>query len=159
MTSSVPTTYRHVQHSPLYLLSYAVATAMLAGAWFARGTPAVPIILSASGALVLLLAVSFHYLSVADAGDRLVVAFGPLPLFRTAIPYDDIRAVEMGRTLFLDGWGIHLSVRGGWVWNIWGRDCVVIHRRRGVIRICTDDAENLAAFLEAKMVLAALQKQ
>jgi hypothetical protein len=37
----------------------------------------------------------------------------------------DIGSVEIGRTLHLDGWGIHMSVRGGWVWNLWGRDCVV----------------------------------
>ena len=74
-----------------------------------------------------------------------------MPLFRKDIRYDDITKVEVGRTTLLDGWGIHLSVRGGWVWNIWGRDCVVIHRRRGVVRVGSDDAENLAGFLEGRI--------
>jgi hypothetical protein len=34
------------------------------------------------------------------------------------------RRVEIGRTLTLDGWGMHDSIRGGWVWNHLGRDCV-----------------------------------
>ena len=67
------------------------------------------------------------------------------------ILYRDIEKVEIGRTTILDGWGIHLSLRGGWVWNIWGRDCVVIHRRKGITRIGTDDAENLARFLKRKI--------
>jgi hypothetical protein len=45
-----------------------------------------------------------------------------------------------------------LSFRGGWVWNIWGRDCVVVHwRNGGVFQIGTDDAENLARFLAGKI--------
>ena len=59
---------------------------------------------------------------------------------------------EVGRTLLLDGWGIHYSVRGGWVWNLWGRDCVVVHfKDGGVLRVGTDDAPNLARFLEGKV--------
>lgn len=45
-----------------------------------------------------------------------------------------------------------MSIRGGWVWNLWGRDCVVVHLKNGgVLRIGTDDAENLARFLEGKV--------
>jgi len=59
----------------------------------------------------------------------------------------------VGRTLLLDGLGIHMSIRGGWVWNIWGRDCVVVHfRNGGTLRIGTDDAENLAGFLQSRVV-------
>jgi len=47
-------------------------------------------------------------------------------LFRRTIRYDDIISAEIGRTTILDGWGIHMSLRGGWVWNLWGRDCVVL---------------------------------
>ena len=54
--------------------------------------------------------------------------------------------------MILDGWGIHLSIRGGWVWNLWGRDCVVVHLTKGVLRIGTDDAENFARFLEGKVI-------
>lgn len=62
--------------------------------------------------------------------------------------YSDIVSVEVGRTLLLDGLGIHMSIRGGWVL---AADCVVVHfRNGGTLRIGTDDAENLAGFLERK---------
>lgn len=44
-----------------------------------------------------------------------------------------------------------MSIRGGWVWNLWGRDCVVIRFDKGVLRILTNDANNLARFLEEKI--------
>ena len=52
--------------------------------------------------------------------------------------------------MILDGWGIHMSIRGGWVWNLWGRDCVVVHLKKGVLRIGTDDAANLPDFWRRK---------
>jgi hypothetical protein len=94
---------------------------------------------------------AFHHLTVEDQGNRLTIRFGPLPLFRRAVRYHDIEKVEVGRTTILDGWGIHRSIRGGWVWNIWGRDCIVVHLKTSVLRIGTDDAENLVGFLELKM--------
>jgi hypothetical protein len=72
-------------------------------------------------------------------------------LFRRTVRYADIESVEVGRTLILEGWGIHYSIRGGWVWNLWGRDCVVVHLKKGMLRIGTDDAENLAGFLRSKV--------
>ena len=44
-----------------------------------------------------------------------------------------------------------MSIRGDWVWNLWGRDCVMVHLTKGVLRIGTDDAENLAALLDGKI--------
>jgi hypothetical protein len=100
--------------------------------------------------LFLLLGSSFRHLTVEDQGEHLEVRFGPIPLFRWRVRYEDVKGVEVGRTLPLDGWGIHMSVRGGWVWNIWGRDCVVLHLDRSPLRIGTDDAENLAGFLKRR---------
>ena len=99
---------------------------------------------------LLLLGASIGHLIVEDEGERLVVRFGPLPLFRRRIPYEDIVEVEMGRTTFLDGWGIHWSPWGGWVWNIWGYDCVVLRLKGGKLKIGTDDAEGLAGFLKSR---------
>ena len=45
------------------------------------------------------------------------------------------------------------NLHSAWAWNIWGRDCVVVHfRKGGTLRIGTDDAENLAAFLGSRVV-------
>ena len=92
---------------------------------------ALRIIFLVTGLFMLLLAASFHHLTVTGEGSQLAIRFGPLPLFRKRISYDEITAVEKGRTTILDGWGIHLSLRGGMVWNIWGRDCVVIRWKQG----------------------------
>jgi hypothetical protein len=102
--------------------------------------------------LTLILATAFHHLAVDGQGDRLSVRFGPLPLFRRTVRYADIEKVDVGRTLILDGWGIHLSIRGGWVWNLWGRDCIVVRfKKGGTLRVGTDDAENLTGFLEGRL--------
>lgn len=108
--------------------------------------------LSITGFLSLVLAASFHDLTVADQGDRLSISFGPVPLFRRSVKYEDIVSAEVGRTTVHDGWGIHLSLQGGWVWNLWGRDCVVIRfKNGGTLRVGTDDADNLAFFVAQKV--------
>jgi hypothetical protein len=143
--------YSHKQRAPLCLILYgfgisAITLAVLIGDYLG-------IVIAGSVSLVLLLlAPCFHYLAVENQGDVLAVRFGPVPLFRRTVQYADIGSVEIGRTLLLDGWGIHLSIRGGWVWNLWGRTCLVIHfTDDGTLRIGTDDAENLACFLEGKV--------
>ena len=157
MTTPIWTTYWHRQWAPFCWILYVLAAGIFGIAWILRLDPLASVILSGVGVLMLLLAASFHHLTVSDEGDRLTVAFGPIPLFRRTVRYEDIREVEIGRTMILDGWGIHLSFRGGWVWNIWGRDCVVLRLRRGIIRIGTDDAENLARFVQDRLTAEADQ--
>lgn len=145
--------YRHTQKSPLCLLVYGTGLALLIGSWAARDEVPIAVILGITGVVVLFLGMAFHHLTVADQGDRLAIRFGPLPLFRRTVQYANIEKAEVGRTMILDGWGIHYSVRGGWVWNLWGRACVVVHfKKGGVLRIGTDDAEELAEFLKRKTV-------
>jgi hypothetical protein len=149
--SSEPS-YKHVQHAPLCLLVYAIAVTYLVLGWIFRNEPPIQWLFPPIGLIMLILAASFHHLSAEDKGDRLLISFGPIRLFRRSIRYDDIVSAEVGRTTILDGWGIHMSLRGGWVWNIWGRDCVTVRfRNGGVLRFGTDDAVNLAKFIESRM--------
>jgi hypothetical protein len=145
--------YSHTQKAPLCLLVYALAAVFLALGWFIQDAPPIPWLFPPIGVLMLVIAASFHHLTVEDQGDVLSVHFGPIPLFRKTVKYSDIVSVEVGRTLLLDGLGIHMSIRGGWVWNLWGRDCVVVSFKNGsTLRIGTDDAENLAGFLQSRVV-------
>ena len=144
--------YRHLQHAPLCLVLYIQAAIFLALGAVLRDTPPFPWLFPPIGLTIFILAASFHHLRVEDQRDRLSVGFGPIPLFRRAILYEDIISAEVGRTTVLDGWGIHMSLRGGWVWNLWGRDCVVLQLRRGMLRVGTDDAANLADFLNEKII-------
>ena len=142
--------YSHTQRAWLCLILYGVAIYSIVLGWIIGHTPGV-YIAGGVGLLLASLAPCFHHLTVQDQGDVLGIRFGPIPLFHRTVRYADIVKVEVGRTLLLDGWGIHLSIRGGWVWNLWGRDCVVVHFKQGVMRIGTDDAENLAGFLKGKI--------
>jgi hypothetical protein len=149
-TDSATPGYSHTQNGPLCLILYASALVCFALAWGVGGTPTV-YIAAAVGIVIATVAASFHHLTAEDRGEWLAIRFGPLPLLRTSVRYADIEKVEVGRTLLLDGWGVHYSVRGGWVWNLWGRGCVVIHYKNGgTLRIGTDDTGNLARFLESK---------
>ena len=146
------TTYSHTQKAPLCLILYGTAFFWFVLAWIVGETAGIYIAGSVGLLICGLLAPAFHHLSVVDHGDDLALCFGPVPLFRKTVPYADIVKVEVGRTLLLDGWGIHMSIRGGWVWNLWGRDCVVVRfKNGGTLRIGTDDTENLAAFLRNRI--------
>ena len=83
-----------------------------------------------------------------------MIAFGPLPLFSKRVRYSDIERVEQARSTILDGWGIHMSLSGGWVWNLWGFDSVDVWYRKGnktkKVRIGTDDPVGLEAFLKER---------
>jgi mannose-6-phosphate isomerase-like protein (cupin superfamily) len=143
--------YQHTQRSPLCLLIYGLALVLLALGVVLRAEPLLNWLLPLVGLGVALLAPSFHYLAVEDQGDRLAIHFGPLPLFRRSVRYEDIVGAEIGRTSILDGWGIHLSLRGGWVWNIWGRECVVLRLRHSRLTIGTDDAPQLLALINKRL--------
>lgn len=146
--------YSHTQKAPLCLPVYALAVVFLGLGWFVQDAPPIQWLFPPIGLLMLVVAASFHHLTVVDLGEKLAIRFGPIPLFRKTVQYSDIVKLEVGRTSLLDGWGIHMSMSGGWVWNLWGRDCVVLHYRDGrILRIGTDDAENLAGLLQSRVNL------
>jgi hypothetical protein len=146
--------YRHTQKGPWHMLLYLLAVEFSAISWFVRSESVQSITFLGAALLVLLLAPCFHHLTLEDADDQFVIRFGPLPLFRKRLQYEDICEVEKGRTTFLDGWGIHWKPWGGWVWNIWGFDCVIIRLRRGIFRVGTDDPDRLVQFLRSRTATA-----
>ena len=143
--------YKHVQHAPICLLLYGLAIVFLVLGLVLDTEPPIPWLFPPIGLVIFVLAASFHHLTVEDQIENLSISFGPIPLFRQTIRYDDIISAKIGRTTILDGWGIHMSLRGGWVWNLWGRDCVILQLRKGILRVGTDDAVNLADFLNQKI--------
>jgi len=152
MTDPGSRTYHHTQKGPWGLMCYAFAGGFLLAS-LSLPVLALQITFFVTALFMLLLGVSMGHLTVEDEGDRLSVRFGPFPLFRRRIPYDDILEVETGRTTFLDGWGIHWSPWSGWVWNVWGYDCVVLRLKRGRLKIGTDDAEGLAGFVRTRVAV------
>lgn len=151
MTADSFSRYRHTQQAPLFVLLYAVGGLYWLLAWWLQDRPVLAWLFPAIGLLMLVLGTSFQHLTVEDIGDRLTIQFGPLPLFQTSVCYDDVLAVAVGRTSPLDGWGIHWQPGRGWLWNLWGRECVVFQLRQGVFRVGSDDAQNLARFVESRL--------
>lgn len=142
--------YRHTQTSPMWLVLLVFVPLFVIGG-LGGGNTMLLIILLAVGAGFLLLAASIHSLTVEDAGEHLRVRFGPLPLLGTRLKYADMADPAVGRSRTIDGWGIHWIPGRGWTYNLWGYDCVELQYRGSPLRIGTDDAANLARFLQERI--------
>ena len=151
LTPGISAQYCHTQKAPMGVLLLAFS-----GYVFFRlndlGDETSRMAVTGVGILLFVLGLSFHSLTVEDQEFTLLVRFGPFPLFRRSVEYSDVASAEVGRTLVSDGWGIHYSRKGGWVWNLWGRDCVVVtFRNEKILRIGTDDAARLKDFLNTRI--------
>ena len=144
------TTYDHIQRSPLYLILLAPVLAIAIAAMFVPVNATLAVFWSCMIPVFIVAAFSFKRLRVRDEGDCLAIRFGPLPIFRRLIPYSQITAAEAGRSTILHGWGIHYW-GSGWIYNLWGFDCVVVHLGTRVVRIGTDDVQGLLSFLNEKI--------
>ena len=151
--SSIPTTfapahqpaYEHTQWAPMYLLILLPGLCLLLPAAVFSQQPDVALVSLIVSAMLVGTAYSFRSLRVVDEGDALAIRYGPLPVFRKRILYNDIKAAERDRSSVVDGWGIHWVPGRGWTYNLWGFDCVRITRAGGrTIRVGTDDPEGLA---------------
>ncbi len=142
--------YEHIQKAPLNLIFYAVAFSMLAATVLLSEPGPAALALALGAGLVVVVGAMFGFLCVRDAGDHLAVRYGPIPAFGARFPYAQITKVQRGRSALIDGWGIHWVPGRGTTYNLWGRDCVTFRLGRRLIRIGSDDAENLTAFLEKK---------
>lgn len=111
--------------------------------------PAVALLFGLAGLLVLL-AFCFAYLHVYDDGERLAARFGPIPVFGVSLRYDEIQAAEPAQSTWIDGWGIHYTIGRGWIYNLWGYGCVRIQLGNRVIRLGTDEPEQLAEWIRRK---------
>jgi len=160
MTTPSVITYHHVQRSPRCLILYALALSCFVAAWLLRNhepverLPAVFATGVGCGFILLMTAAWNHYMIVADDGDRLLIRCGPIPwplLRPILIRYEDIREVEVGRITVLEGYGFGMMDPKDLLVVLWGRDCVFIRGEKGQVRVGTDDAENLAAFLTTKI--------
>ena len=153
--------YHHRQRAPLCWLLYAAGIWIGTSAYVVRQQePIVAAVLIVSAIVTLVASANFHWLLVSDQGDALSVRFGPLPIFRRQVIYDEITAFRAARTTLADGWGIHYSLgHRAWVWNLWGRDCVLIDFRGKRLCLGTDDTAGLLELLEARTGLAPSQNQ
>lgn len=68
------------------------------------------------------------------------------------IPFADIEKIEPVRTALWEGVGIHQTPRHGWLWNVGGRDAVMIHKRNGrTVTLGSNDARELLEAIRGRL--------
>lgn len=144
-------TYQHKQIGYLDWILLGVFAALLVMALLMHATPFGFYVALFAAGVMLVMALSFGWMEVRDEGQHLTIRYGPLRLFRKQLNYTDIRTVRQGRSSWIDGWGIHCLPGRGWTYNLWGFDCVEMTVGKTPVRVGTDDAANLAAFLQSKL--------
>lgn len=155
MTSTDSDRYYHTQTGPWHFIVFSIGVLQAYLAVALREQPPLNLIFGVCAAFMLLLGFSIRSLTIRDAGEGLQIQFGPLPLFRKQILYSDIESSRVTHTTLLDGFGIHYSLRGGWVWNIWGYPCVHLKLKKGQIWLGSNEPEKLQAWIEKKTKPAA----
>lgn len=143
--------YEHTQKAPLGLLLILLSGLILVETVMASHGISVICVSSVFAVILLFLGLCFGRLTVRDEGTFLSVRFGPLPVFRTSIPYFAITSVEASRICIFDGWGIHWLPGRGYIFNIWGYGCVRILLGDESVRVGTDDVDGLLNFLESRI--------
>lgn len=143
MIGATPT-YEHRQTAQWLILITAVPAVLMAMGAFMTGAVG----LFVPAVLLLVLGVNFAMLVTrVDAnGVSWAYTFGWPGL---TIAFADIDRVEMTKTNFWEGWGIHWTIWHGWLWNVSGYGAVMIHRRgAGAITVGTDDPHGLYDAIE-----------
>ena len=147
----IPTTYSHTQRLPYCLILFGSSIPFFVLAWLAREQPVRPCsddrFRTSPGTSRAGLPSPDGRRRGRSTGDPL----RPLPFLETSVRYADISGSRSGaRRSWMAGEsiGTHGTAGSG---TSGAADCVVIHRRRGVLRVGSDDAENLAEFLKGKM--------
>ena len=103
--------------------------------------------LLAGAAAALAVGWSFSSLTVRVDADELALRFG-FGWPRKAVPLADIATVEVTRTKFWEGWGVHRT-RRGWLYNVGGYDAVLLHRGDGTaLLVGSDEAPRRKAAIE-----------
>lgn len=143
--------YEHTQHGVWHRILLVMAAVMLVGVWLVHQELAIVVLLLAIATIFLLCSLMFGSLTVRDEGEWLALRYGPLPIFRKRFRYAEITSVEPDRTKIIDGWGIHYILGRGWTYNLWGFGCVKLTLGRKVVRVGSDDVENLVMFLRGKL--------
>lgn len=105
------------------------------------------LMLFAGAAVAVALGLAWGAMTIRLDSDRLHWSFGPgWPRFE--LPLAAVRSVDVTRTAWWDGWGIHRT-RRGWLYNVGGRDAVLITRTDGKgVLLGTDEPRRLKSAIE-----------
>jgi len=148
--------YEHTQTGWLLRLSFVFGAVLCTAVGAATPPPPSPLPIEAFMAIALLMLVLGWFwasltVRVEEAGVR--VRFG-LGWPRRTLPVADLANVEITRTSWLSGWGMHLT-RRGWLYNVSGCDAVIVGLKSGkAVLIGSDEPRRLKAAIERAMAAA-----
>lgn len=139
--------YSHTQRSAAARLILALAAVIPIGLLVSGALAAAPVgarlTVVAASAIMLLSGFAFSSLTISIRDGQLSWWFGP-GIVKKTIPLSTIVSAEPTRTSVLNGWGIHLTTRG-WLYNVAGRDAVLITQEDGKqVLLGTDEPDALA---------------
>lgn len=150
------TMYEHRQQSRLMMMLLLMVAVMPIAILLGEGRRLLPfgarITMAAAAAAIVGCALVFSSITVRVASGRLAWFFGP-GVLRKEVALDAVAEVTPTTTTFLDGWGVHYT-RRGWLYNVAGRDAVLVTMRDGKrFLLGTDEPQVLAqAIREASHV-------
>jgi hypothetical protein len=106
-----------------------------------------PRVLAAAVGIAALLGWVWGSLTVSIQDGQLRIRFG-LGWPRKTVPLSDISDVEITRTSFFEGWGVHRT-RRGWLYNVSGYDAVLLKLAGGrSMLVGSDEPRRLKAALQ-----------
>lgn len=142
--------YEHTQKGPIHWILFAVAAGFLATGVFVPERD-ITIVMGIGATILILAGLCFARLTIRDEGEALAIRYGPLPVFHRRLQYCKMGSVERARSDVLDGGGIHYIPGRGWIYNLWGFDCVRIRFDGAYVRVGSDDVDGLLDFLERRI--------
>ena len=143
-------TYQHTQRGPWSFVLLAVVASNLTLAVRLWGNePAWASWLFLSVALLMtFMTLCFQSLTTTVSETSLRVHFGPIPLLEKKVLLEEIVSVRPEKSSLLDGWGVHWTPGKGWIYNMWGFDCLAINLGTRHFRVGTNDPDQLCEVLE-----------
>lgn len=143
-------TYQHTQRGPWSFVLLAVVASNLTLAVCLWGNePAWASWLFLSVALLMtFMTFCFQSLTTTVSETSLRVHFGPIPLLEKKVLLEEIVSVRPEKSSLLDGWGVHWTPGKGWIYNMWGFDCLAINLGTRHFRVGTNDPDQLCEVLE-----------
>ena len=152
-------TYQHTQRGPWSFVLLAVVASNLTLAVRLWGNePAWASWLFLSVALLMtFMTFCFQSLTTTVSETSLRVHFGPIPLLEKKVLLEDIVSVRPEKSSLLDGWGVHWTPGKGWIYNMWGFDCLAINLGTRHFRVGTNDPDQVCEVLER--ALSALKQK
>lgn len=143
-------TYQHTQRGPWSFVLLAVVASNLTLAVRLWGNePAWASWLFLSVALLMtFMTLCFQSLTTTVSETSRRVHFGPIPLLEKKVLLEEIVSVRPEKSSLLDGWGVHWTPGKGWIYNMWGFDCLAINLGTRHFRVGTNDPDQLCEVLE-----------